>query len=91
MRRFSCQRLFDNCPGRQILSGQILLFADDFGRWLSDKRSARNSVPALGSVSNEMAEQKARDEYDSFDSRRKQYEALKADQDDIKELEAFVK
>ena len=51
----------------------------------------KDTLRGPGSVSNEMAEQKARDEYDSFDSRRKQYEALKADQDDIKELEAFVK
>lgn len=44
-----------------------------------------------GSVSNQQAEEWAKDVYDTFESRRKEFEALKADQDDIKELEQFVK
>lgn len=40
-----------------------------------------------GNVSNQVAEEKAREEYISFDARRKRYEALQADKDDIKELE----
>ena len=44
-----------------------------------------------GSVSNEQAEAKARIEYDGFDIRRKQSDALQADQDDIKELEELSK
>lgn len=44
-----------------------------------------------GGVSNQQAENKAREEYDSFDARRKQFEALQADQDDIKELEDLSK
>jgi hypothetical protein len=39
-----------------------------------------------GSVSNKQMESKVRKIYEEFDSRRKQYEALKADQDDIEEL-----
>lgn len=42
-----------------------------------------------GTVSNEQAEAKAREEYEGFDARRKQFDALQADQDDIKELEAW--
>ena len=44
-----------------------------------------------GSVSNQQAEEWAKDVYETFDSRRKEFEALKADQDDIKELEHFLK
>ena len=44
-----------------------------------------------GSVSNQQAEEWAKDVYETFDSRRKQFDALKADQDDIKELEHFLK
>ena len=40
-------------------------------------------------ISNDDAEEKALKEYGSFDARRRQYEALKADQDDLKELEAW--
>lgn len=40
-----------------------------------------------GSISNQQAEDKAREEYDTFDALRKRFEALQADQDDIKELE----
>lgn len=42
-----------------------------------------------GAISNEVAELKAREEYEGFDARRKQFEALKADNDDIKELEEW--
>ena len=42
-----------------------------------------------GGVSNEQAETKAREEYETFDARRKAFDALQADQDDIKELEAW--
>ena len=42
-----------------------------------------------GTVSNDQAEAKAREEYEDFDARRKEFEALQADQDDIKELEAW--
>ena len=44
-----------------------------------------------GSVSNDEAETKAREEYESFDARRKQFDAIQADQDDIKELEEWSK
>lgn len=44
-----------------------------------------------GIVSNERAEAKAREEYNNFDARRKQFDALQADKDDIKELEAWTK
>lgn len=36
-------------------------------------------------------EAKAREEYESFDVRRKQFDAIQADQDDIKELEEWSK
>ena len=42
-----------------------------------------------GAISNDVAELKAREEYEGFDARRKQFEALKADNDDIKELEEW--
>lgn len=42
-----------------------------------------------GSISNEQAEAKARNEYNSFDAQRKQLDALQADRDDIKELEEW--
>ena len=42
-----------------------------------------------GGISNQQAEDKAREEYDTFDAQRKRFEALQADQDDIKELEAL--
>lgn len=44
-----------------------------------------------GSVSNQQVEEWVKDVYETFDARRKSFEALKADQDDIKELEKFVK
>jgi hypothetical protein len=42
-----------------------------------------------GSISNQQAEEKAREEYDSFDALRNQFDALQADKDDIKELEEW--
>ena len=42
-----------------------------------------------GAISNEVAELKAREEYEGFDARRKQFDALQADNDDIKELEEW--
>lgn len=42
-----------------------------------------------GTVSSDQAEAKARAEYEVFDSKRKQFEAIQADQDDIKELEEW--
>lgn len=44
-----------------------------------------------GTISNQQVEEWVKDVYETFDSRRKEYEALKADQDDIKELEQLVK
>jgi hypothetical protein len=42
-----------------------------------------------GTVSSDQAEAKARAEYEEFDSKRKQFEAIQADQDDIKEVEEW--
>ena len=42
-----------------------------------------------GTVSNDDAEAKAREEYEGFDVQRKQFDALMADKDDIKELEEW--
>jgi hypothetical protein len=44
-----------------------------------------------GSVSNDQAESKAKEEYERFDVRRKHFDAIQADQDDIKELEELSK
>lgn len=49
----------------------------------------KDILSGKGTISNEQAEVKAREEYEGFDSRRKAFEALQADQDDIKELEAW--
>ena len=49
----------------------------------------KDILSGKGVVSNEQAETKAREEYENFDARRKEYDALQADQDDIKELEAW--
>ena len=49
----------------------------------------KDILSGKGDVSNEQAETKAREEYENFDARRKEYDALQADQDDIKELEAW--
>ena len=43
-----------------------------------------------GAISNDVAEAKARMEYDEFDTRRKKFDALQADRDDIKELEELT-
>ena len=51
----------------------------------------KDILQGKGSISNEQAEEKARAEYEGFDARRKQYDALLADQDDIKELEELSK
>lgn len=50
----------------------------------------KDILTGKGSISNEQAENKARKEYEEFDVRRKQFDALKADQDDIKELEEWT-
>ena len=44
-----------------------------------------------GSISNGQAELKAWEEYEDFNTRRKHFDALKADQDDIMELEEWSK
>ena len=49
----------------------------------------KDILSGKGTISNEQAEVKAREEYEDFNSRRKAFEALQADQDDIKELEAW--
>lgn len=51
----------------------------------------KDVLKGKGTISNEQAEAKAREEYEGFDVRRKQFEALQADQDDIKELEEWSK
>ena len=51
------------------------------------KYRKKKVLSGKGSISNQQAEDKAREEYGTFDARRKQFEALRADQDDIKELE----
>ena len=51
----------------------------------------KDILTGKGSVSNDEAEAKAREEYESFDARRKQFDAILADQDDIKELEQWSK
>lgn len=49
----------------------------------------KDILTGKGAISNEQAEAKARQEYDGFDTRRKAFDAIQADQDDIKELEAW--
>lgn len=44
-----------------------------------------------GTISNAQMEEKVNDIYDSFDSKRKSYEALDADEEDIKEIEEKIK
>lgn len=51
----------------------------------------KDILAGKGSISNDIAEAKAREEYESFDIRRKQFDAIQADQDDIKELEEWSK
>ena len=47
----------------------------------------KDILSGKGSVSNDQAEVKAREEYEVFDARRKRFDAIQADQDDLKELE----
>ena len=47
----------------------------------------KDILSGKGMVSNDEAEAKAREEYESFDARRKRLDAIRADQNDIKELE----
>lgn len=51
----------------------------------------KDILTGKGSISNDEAEAKAREEYESFDVRRKQFDAIQAEQDDIKELEEWSK
>lgn len=51
----------------------------------------KDVLKGKGTISNEQAEAKAREEYEGFDARRKRLEAMQADQDDIKELEEWSK
>lgn len=51
----------------------------------------KDILTGKGSISNEEAEAKAREEYEGFDARRKLFDAIRADQDDIKELEEWSK
>lgn len=51
----------------------------------------KDILAGKGSISNDIAEAKAREEYESYDIRRKQFDAIQADQDDIKELEEWSK
>jgi hypothetical protein len=51
----------------------------------------KDILSVKGTVSNDEAETKAREEYESFDARRKHFDAIQADQDDIKELEEWSK
>jgi hypothetical protein len=57
-----------------------------------DKLLEFNNKPILttkGSVSSKEMEEKVSDMYQSFDQRRKEFEALEADELDIKELKEF--
>ena len=49
----------------------------------------KDILTGKGTISNEQAEVRAREEYEDFDARRKEFDALQADQDDIKELESW--
>ena len=49
----------------------------------------KDILTGKGTISNEQAEARAREEYEDFDARRKEFDALQADQDDIKELESW--
>ena len=51
----------------------------------------KDILSGKGTISNDEAEIKAREEYESFDARRKQFDAIQADQDDIMELEEWSK
>lgn len=53
----------------------------------NDKKILSNT----GSISNAQMEEKVNEIYNSFNSKRKSYEALKADEEDIKEIEQKIK
>lgn len=66
----------------------------DYWRQNVDRLLSFNDKPILqgsGKLSNESAKQIAHDRYDSFDAQRRQAEALAADAEDLKALEAVAK
>jgi len=66
----------------------------DYWRQNVDRLLSFNDKPILqgsGKLSNESAKQIAHDRYDSFDAQRRQAEALAADAEDLKVLEAVAK
>lgn len=66
----------------------------DYWRQNVDRLLAFNDKPILqgsGKLSTERAKQIAHERYDSFDAQRRQAEALAADADDLKALEALAK
>mgnify|MGYP000585399146 FL=1 len=66
----------------------------DYWRQNVDRLLAFNDKPILqgsGKLSNESAKQIAHDRYDSFDAQRRRAEALAADVEDLKALEALAK
>lgn len=66
----------------------------DYWRQNVDRLLSFNDKPILqgsGKLSNESAKQIAHDRYDSFDAQRRQAEALVADAEDLKVLEAVAK
>ncbi len=66
----------------------------DYWRQNVDRLLSFNDEPILqgsGKLSNESAKQIAHDRYDSFDAQRRQAEALAADAEDLKALEAVAK
>jgi len=66
----------------------------DYWRQNVDRLLAFNDKPVLqgsGNLSNENAKQIAHDHYDIFDAQRRQAEAISADAEDLKALEAVAK
>ena len=66
----------------------------DFWRSSVDRMLASNDKPLLdgpGSVSHENMKSIAAERYDSFDSKRRQQEAIEADAEDLKVLEELEK
>ena len=66
----------------------------DYWRQNVDRLLAFNDKPILqgsGKLSNERAKQLAHDHYDIFDAQRRQAEAISADAEDLKALEAVAK
>ena len=64
-------------------------FTMDFWRENVDKILVSNEQPLLvgnGSISNKRAEQFAEQTYDDFHARRKQLDATRADEEDMREL-----